>query len=187
MENEILRDIENYENLYQISNLGRVYSLISGKFLKPQKDKDNYRQVVLCKNGKKKTYKIHRLVASAFIPNPLHLPQVNHKDENKTNNRVSNLEWMSHKENMNYGTRTERMMRHPNWRASIEKCLKAAHEKLSKSVLQFDKQGEFVNEYPSTWEAARQTKINQGDISQCCLGKRKSAGKYVWKYKEEAA
>ncbi len=164
---EEFKDIENYEGLYKISNFGRVYSVKSGKFLKPQKHKDNYLLVNLYKNEKMKTYKIHRLVAQAFIPNPLNLPQINHKDENKANNNVSNLEWCNSKYNINYGTRTEKVT-----------------EKLSKPVLQFTKDGELVAEYPSTQEAARQTGIVQNNISSCCLGSRKSAGNYVWKFKD---
>jgi hypothetical protein len=162
MENEIFCDIEGFENLYQISNLGRVYSLIRGKFLKTCKDKDNYRQITLHKDGKIKNYRIHRLVALAFIPNPLNLPEVNHRDENPSNNRVENLEWCDRKYNNNYGTRTE-------------KC--------SKPVLQFTREGKFIKEYPSLIEAERQTKIFNQNISSCCLGKRKSCGGFVWRYK----
>ena len=182
---EIFRDIEGFENLYQISNYGRVYSLISGKFLKTCKDKDNYRQITLHKNGKQKTYLVHRLVAQAFIPNPSNLPQINHKDENPSNNHLENLEWCDAKYNVNYGTRIERVMQHPNYKATREKSGKVASEKLSKPVLQFTKDGELVAEYPSTREAERQTRIYNQSISKCCNEKLKSAGKYLWRYKEE--
>jgi hypothetical protein len=189
MENEVFVDIENYEGLYRISSFGRVYSVKRNKFLKPKKDKDNYLLVNLYKNGKRKNYKIHRLVAQAFLPNPSNLPQVNHKDENPSNNHLENLEWCDAKYNCNYGSRTERaiskMVQNPNYQATREKSLKAAHEKLSKPVLQFDKQGKFVAEFPSTREAERATGIYQSNISNCCLEKYKSAGKYLWRFKEE--
>jgi hypothetical protein len=183
---EIFKDIEGYEGLYQISNFGRVYSIKSNRFLNPSKDKYGYLQIALSKDGKVKKYKVHRLVALAFLLNPHNLPQVNHRDENKTNNRVENLEWCDTKYNNSYGTRLERMMQHPNWKVGREKCVKLAKEKNSKSVLQFTKDGEFVNEFPSAREASRQTRIDQSQISKCCRGKGyKSCGGYLWKYKEE--
>ena len=183
---EEFRDIKDYEGLYQISNYGRVYSLISKKFLKFWIDRYGYLHVDLHKNGKKKSFQVHRLVATAFIENPLNLPQVNHKSEIKTDNRVENLEWCDHTYNNNYGTRTERMMQHPNWKATRETSLKAAIEKCSKVVLQFTLNGEFVKEYSSTCEASRQTNINQSNISQCCRGNKKYShvGGFVWRYKE---
>ena len=117
---EIFKEIEGYEGLYLISNLGRVKSLSkkiwNGKGyynrneinIKPAKDKDGYLYVQLSKDNIQKPYKVHRLVAQAFIENPNNLPQVNHKDEDKTNNHVTNLEWCTPKYNLNYGTLKER-------------------------------------------------------------------------------
>lgn len=113
---EIWVDITGYEGLYQISNLGRVKSLekkagLSNrkeKILKQHLDKDGYVKVYLCKNSKVRFLSVHRLIAEAFIPNPNDLPQINHKDENKQNNKIENLEWCSCKYNINYGTRTIR-------------------------------------------------------------------------------
>ena len=109
------RPIEGYEGLYEVSNTGRVrsvdrfyYRLHKGKVLSPTKDRYGYLTVTLNCNGKSKTIKIHRLVAQAFLPNPDNLPQVNHKDEDKTNNNVDNLEWCTAKYNVNFGTRQER-------------------------------------------------------------------------------
>lgn len=106
----IWRDIEGFEGLYQVSNTGQIRSLRFGKtkILKVMADNRGYKSLSLYKNGKGKTYRVHRLVAQAFIPNPNNLPEVNHKDENKANNHVSNLEWISHKDNVNYGTRNKR-------------------------------------------------------------------------------
>lgn len=114
------REIEGYEGLYQVSNLGRVKSLfrvvirsngkpntVNEKILKYGMNR-GYCAVVLCKNGKRKMYKVHRLVAMAFLSNPHNLPEVNHKDENKKNNCVDNLEWCTPKYNTNYGTCIER-------------------------------------------------------------------------------
>ena len=171
MENEVFVDVLGYEGLYQVSNQGRVYSLKSGKFLKPQKDKYGYLYVNLYKDKKMKHYLTHRLVASAFIENPLQLTDVNHISEDKTDNRVENLEWMSHKDNINYGTAIERRV-----------------EKRSKPIIQLTKDGKIVNEFPSLVEASRQTRINLGNISQCCRGNKKysHAGNFLWKYKEGA-
>ena len=106
--NEIWKDIEGYEGLYQVSSFGRVKRVTTGRILKGSKDKDGYLVVGLYKNNTKSTKKIHRLVAQAFIPNHEHKPEINHIDEDKTNNKVSNLEWITRKENLNHGTRNER-------------------------------------------------------------------------------
>ena len=109
------RPVVGYEGLYEVSNTGQVrsldrfyYRLHKGKVLSPTKDRYGYLTVTLNCNGKSKTIKIHRLVAQAFLPNPDNLPQVNHKDEDKTNNNVTNLEWCTAKYNVNFGTRQER-------------------------------------------------------------------------------
>lgn len=111
---EIWKDIEGYEGCYQVSNFGNVKSLNymhTGKeqILKLKTKKSGYLQVNLCKDGKIKTYTIHRLVAKAFVENPDNLPQVNHIDEDKTNNRFDNLEWCDQKYNNNYGTHNIRV------------------------------------------------------------------------------
>ena len=115
------RPIEGYEGLYEVSSYGRVrsldryvktcyeaYKLHKGKILSPAKDKNGYLKVHLCCNGKHNIIRVHRLVCKAFIPNPDNLPEVNHKDEDKTNNSVDNLEWCDRSYNISYGTRTER-------------------------------------------------------------------------------
>ena len=168
--NEIWRDVVGYEGLYQVSNLGRVKSLnyhIYGKerILKPGNSSGGYFVVSLCKNSKRKPFYIHRLVATAFIPNPNNKPEVNNKDENKTNNRVDNLEWMTSKENINFGTHNERIAR-----------------SLSKSVLQFAKNGEFVKEWQSIHQIERDLGFSPGNISQCCNGKLKTAYNFIWKF-----
>lgn len=173
---EIWKDIKDYEGLYQVSNLGRVKSLNyrhigKERILKPLKAINGYLFVILYKDGKKDIFRVHRLVAETFIPNPENKPEVNHKSENKTDNRVENIEWIWHKDNCNHGTRNERVSK------------KLTNGKLSKPVLQFTLDGEFVREWPSTQECGRNGFIYQ-KISLCCRGKQKSHKGYKWKYKE---
>lgn len=116
-ESEIWKDIVGFEGFYKVSNRGNVYSVErknargvnrGGRILKPRYDKDGYLRVTLCKNGKQKTRFIHRLVASAFVPNQNGYPEINHRDENKVNNYAKNLEWCTREHNMNHGTQKER-------------------------------------------------------------------------------
>lgn len=159
---EEYKDIEGYIGLYQVSNMGRVKSLGNDKaskeqILKPAKDKGGYLCVKLYKQGKIKFYFIHRLVAEAFIPNPNNLPQINHIDEDKTNNTISNLEWCTSKYNINYGTR---------------------NEKISKQVMCV----ETGKIYSSTMEVQRKLGFNNGNIGKCCNGRYKQAYGFHWKY-----
>lgn len=137
---EIWKSILGYEGLYEVSNLGRVRSLDrrvsytngqvhihKGRILKPGVS-NGYMQVHLCNNGSMKQPLVHRLVAEAFIPNPDNLPQVNHKDENPSNNNVDNLEWCTSEYNINYGTRTNK---------SIESHIESGHWKIDR--VGFDK------------------------------------------------
>ena len=169
--------VVGFEELYEVSDQGRVKSLNynhTGKerILKPWKSNNGYLLVNLYKDGRKKMLLLHRLVAGAFIQNPNNLDTVNHKDEVKTNNTVGNLEWMSIKDNNNYGTRNKRMSE-----------AKINNQALSKQVQMFDKStGELLATFPSTHEADRVTGIAQPNISACCLGKIKSAGGYKWRY-----
>ena len=172
MENEIWLPVKGFEGLYEVSSFGRVRSLNYNhtgqtKVLSTGESK-GYLFVILYKNGKRKHYSVHRLVASAFLPNWFDDPEVNHRDENPKNNHISNLEWCDSKYNMNYGTRIIR-----------------ASEKCSKPVLQFTKTGEFVREWPSITEAGRNN-FQISCISKCCNGKRQSHKGFIWIYKESA-
>ena len=167
LEKEIWKDIPNYEGLYQASNLGRVKSLERSyrrkeKILKPQITSIGYYQVGLWKQSIVKRYLVHRLVWEAFngtIPENM---QVNHINEIKADNRLENLNLMTAKENCNWGTR---------------------NEKISKPVLQFTLDGIFVKEYPSAHQVERELGFYQGNIVNCCNGKRKTAHGFKWKYK----
>lgn len=163
---EIWRDIDGYKGLYQISNKGRVKSLKWGKerILKPVINNSGYYCINLYNDSVIKRFLLHRLVAQAFIPNPHNLPEVNHKDENKKNNCVENIEWCDRRYNNNYGTRNKR---------------------LSRKILQYSKSGEFIREWKSAHEVERVLKIAQTNITQCCRGKHKSAYGFIWKYKEK--
>ena len=167
---EIWCDIDGYEGLYQISNKGRVKSLYKGseRILKLWDNGRGYLRVYLTKENTSKYIRVHRLVARAFIPNPENKPQVNHKDENKLNNCVENLEWSTAKENNNFGTRNER-----------------AGNSLSIPILQYSKSGKFIREWTGAHEVERVLGIYHTSITQCCKGKRKSAGGFVWRYKEK--
>lgn len=179
--NEIWKDIPGFEGLYQASNIGRIKSLnrykqnhskkeiINEKILKQHKDLDGYYKIALCKNGKYYQTNVHRLIALTFIPNPLNLPQVNHIiaiSDGGTNN-ANNLYWGTQKQNMedrkkdgHFNLRNMKKEKNPN----------------AKAVLQIDLQDNIINNYNCIMEATRITKINNGDIGQCCKGNLKTAG-----------
>lgn len=162
MRNEIWAKIDGYGDSYYVSNLGRVYSRKTKKFLKSRESHHGYQRITLYKNGIPTKYQLHRLVAFAFLPNPTNLSEVNHKDENPKNNMASNLEWCDRKRNVTYGNRIA---------------------KRSKPVFQMTASGEIIAAFPSTSEASRKTGIRQGSISNCCVGRTKSAGGYTWSFK----
>ena len=174
-------DGETYED-FEVSNIGRILSLNynrTGKpeLLEPSETTCGYLVVNLCKNEKRKTCLVHRVIAETFLENPENLPEINHKDEDKTNNFVflnedgsvdkekSNLEWKNHRDNCNHGTRNERVAKAQ-----------------SKPVLQFTLDGEFVREWPSTMECERNG-FSSGNVSACCRGERKTAYGFIWMYK----
>lgn len=165
----VWKDIAGYKNKYQVSSNGYVMSLGSEtsktKILKSGKASNGYLTVALCKNGKQKTYCVHRLVAEAFIPNNQKLKCINHKDGNKTNNNVSNLEWCSSSYNNYHSIYTK-----------LNDC--------SKAVYQYDLQGNLVKEWESQSKASRDLGISQCNISACCRGLYKQARGFIWRFKE---
>lgn len=173
---EIWKDIKDYEGLYQVSNLGRVKSLVrklnDGRLWKEmilkQEINQGYARVLLSNNKNKKHKRVHRLVAEAFIPNPNNYPIINHKDENRLNNRVDNLEWCTWKYNSNYGD-----------------CNLKIGKKLSKSVAQYDLNGNLIKKYDSISDVSRKTGYNISYLSNCCNDKYEKAYNYKWKYINE--
>ena len=179
-------DGEPYEG-YKVSNWGKILSLNynrTGKpeLMNPAEDTSGYLQVGLRKNGETNLCLVHRLVAQTFIPNPENLPEVNHKDEDKTNNFVflneygsvdkekSNLEWKNHRDNCNHGTRNERIGK------------TSTNGKQSKKVLQLSLSGELIREWPSIHECGRNG-FDFRNVSACCRGERKTAYGFRWMYK----
>lgn len=168
--NIIWKNIPEYEGLYLISNYGDIKSLHNyrkGNILKP-KIRKGYYQIGLRKNGKRKWYAIHRLVAKTFLNNENNFPQVNHKDENKLNNYVENLEFCTASYNNKYGTRLERV---------------ANSNKLRKEVIKYNLEGKFIEEYKSVSEAGRKNNINISCISACCRNTISQTHNYIFKFK----
>ena len=152
---ETWKEIKDYEGLYWVSNLGHIKNR-HNRILKLEIRQDYY-SVDLCKNGKRKKIRIHRLVAETFIPNPKKLSQVNHKDENKLNNAVSNLEWCDNTYNSHY----------------------SKHEDLSVYCFDLDKY------FKSASEAAVRTGICRTSILKCCHGQLHRAGGKLWCYSKD--
>lgn len=172
------KPIAETNGVYAVNEEGRV--IRTERPLAPIKPGVNHKGYIiyyLSVNGKRICRTAHRLVAEAFIPNPNMLPCINHIDENKKNNNVSNLEWCTHKYNTNYSK--YRFSEHYKQLAIIHK------EQLSKAIIQLSRTGKYIAEHESVIEASRQTNINRGNICSALNGKRLSAGGYCWKYKED--
>lgn len=172
---EIWKPIQGYEGRYEISTLGRIRSYAqskTGKIRTGNINKHGYLTTVLYNKEKEKSeYLVHRLVAYAFINNPGNLPQVNHKDENKQNNCVDNLEWCTNDYNIHYGTALQRA-------AESNKCCQTT----SKAVYCI-REDEITQEFDSIGEAERQTGISHCNIVAVLQGRRHFAGGYKWYYK----
>lgn len=165
----IWKDIPGFEGLYLISTTGMVYSVRRRKVLKPDNSR-GYMVVTLQRDGIRRRYGVHRLVALSYIPNPNNLPVVNHKDEDKTNNDVSNLEWCTTSYNNNYGSRTER--------STATQINNAFLRKDVRPVICIDTNIRYL----STKDAERKTGVYHSHISRCCSGERKTAGGKRWRY-----
>ena len=184
------RDIEGYEGIYQVSNLGRVRSLdhkarhrsrtgnefevtYKGRIRKQVPNENGYSIVMVKNGGKSRALKVHRLVAQAFIPNPDNLPIINHKDENPSNNHVENLEWCDNKYNSDYGTarvRTNAWIR----------------ENINKKIGKFDKDGNLLATFESIDAAAKELGTSCSSISECAnrVRGRKTVHGFVYKFVE---
>lgn len=187
LKGEIWKDIPNYEELYQVSNIGRVKSLCksnvqknrwnlpvkifrSERILKPRKSRAGYIRVTLTKHGQHKSYFVHRLVGYSFIENPKNLPFINHKDEDKTNNQVENLEWCTAKYNSNYGTSIERTAQKNRENGDV--------------VFQYGKDGTFIGSYKNAQEAKRILLLKSEHINECCKNFKSSNG-YLWRREKD--
>lgn len=178
MEKEIWKSVKGFEGAYEVSNLGKVRSvdrivvypdgkprLKKGKELSQATSRGGYNAILICTQKERKNYLVHRLVAEAFIPNPENLPCINHKDENKHNNCVENLEWCTHQYNNNYGEHTKKIAKH-----------------FARPVIQLDMNGNFIARFESSWDAQRATGIFQGGICNVANHKKNSAGGFKWEW-----
>lgn len=162
---EVWKDVKGYEGLYKISNFGKVKSIANNKYLKVNTTGE-YAYVGLYKNKRKINKKIHRLVAENFIDNPNGYLYVNHKDENKWNNSVNNLEWCTQKYNCNYKNRNKKM--------SESKC--------KFKIIQLDLNGKILKIWKNKLELKNNTNYDTHFIGRCCRNECKTAYGYKWEY-----
>ena len=171
---EIWKNILNYEGLYQISSHGRVKSLQKKTgflirkehILKPRVKDNGYLIVSLFKDKQMSNKYVHRLVAEAFIPNPSNYPCINHKDYNKTNNNVDNIEWCSYSQNNTYSN-----------------CQVIAGASKRIPILQCDKNGVILKEWECSLRAGQELGFSNSNITACCRGRANTAYGYIWRYK----
>lgn len=166
----IWKDVNGTNGLYQVSDMGQIRR--GGRILKPQARRHGYLSVWIYDGHGNRTQKsVHRIVAEAFVPNPNNLPEVNHKDERKTNNTAQNLEWCSHQQNSSYGTRGARLSK------------KLTNGPKSKKIAQYTTDGKLVRVFPSLQEASR-SGYSAANISRCANGHKKysHAYGYIWRY-----
>lgn len=167
-----IRKIKGYEN-YGVDEFGNIYSFKRKIVMKQQTDNRGYKKIMLRNNNESKVLLVHRLVAQAFIPNPNNLPQVNHKDENKSNNCVDNLEWCTAQYNVNYGTREERRISNMDYSKNHRPYV---------PVFQLDVKGNILKKFNSLKEASESVGGNIQSIYHCCKGIQKTYKGYKWQY-----
>lgn len=198
MKGEIWKSIDGYIGLYEVSNKGRIKSLnritkrtntstrkLKSVILKNQKCTNGYLFVALSKDGIRRQFLVHRLVAIAFIPTNIEGLDINHIDENKTNNNVTNLEWISHKENSVYGTKIERAKQKLNVKGEKNPMFgkRGILNKNSIPIDQYLKDGTFVKSHISATEISREYGYNASSILRTAKGYLKQAYGFVWRYK----
>ena len=174
-----MKDIPGFEGLYAVTSCGRVWSHQSKIFLTPREDKDGYLRVGLTKNGKQYTRFIHRLVAETYLPNPSNLPLINHINENKQDNRLSNLEWCTHWYNLTYSRDRE---------TALSKGVEFKVEKNKRPSTGAPKRVRCIETgqiFESGAEAARQLNLDPSHLSKVCLGKQKSTKGLHFEFVEE--
>jgi hypothetical protein len=164
---ETWRPVKDWEEKYEVSNRGRVRIRSNGYIMSPHTINTGYLQIKLTHNKRSKQCLVHRLVAEAFLDNDSGLPEVNHIDEDKTNNNLWNLEWCTRKYNHDY-----------NDVQKLKRNRKHAHKV---PVAQYTKEGRLVAEYKSLTDASKATGITLGMIARASNGERKTTGGYVWK------
>lgn len=196
-DDEEWRDVVGYEGLYQVSNKGRVRSLNYRQknethIIRLCLNNKGYLMAGLTKDGHLKTIVVHRLVAKAFIPNPNKLPQINHKDEVKTNNTVDNLEWCTNKYNHDYGTHNERVglsntgkKRSQESIKNYKKCQDYKRDNYAKRILQYDLNGILIKEWRCAFDIEKDLGLSQNNIRTCCNYKAKTCGGFIWRYRTE--
>lgn len=166
----VFKDIDGFAG-YKISDTGEIFSTKTNKIISQSFDKDGYFRTAIYKDGKRVNVKTHRLVATSFISNPENKPLINHKDGDKTNNNVDNLEWCTQSENMLHSFRVLGNM-----------GLLGDASPLSRKIVQISNDGIIVNTFGSIREAERVTKIVRSTISKCCKDPSKTAGGFRWTF-----
>lgn len=193
---EAWKQIDNYDGLYEVSDLGNVRSVTHIDFFYPDKEKlisrtkkgkmliqseaNGYRRVHLCKDGKVRIFSTHRLVAKAFIPNPNNYPEVNHLNGVRNDNRAANLEWCSKSQNIRHCYDVLKRKISPN----VVNVFGGDHP-ASTPILQYDLTGHFIKEWGSAIEIQRALNLNSPNVIACCRGKQQTCGGFIWKHKHE--
>lgn len=172
---EIWKDVVGFEGKYKVSSLGNVINIKTNRILKCNKTTIGYTQVTFVCDGKSKSFHIHRLVGKAFIPNKQQKKQINHKDGDKTNNNVDNLEWVTSSEN---GIHSYRILGNKVW----HKGNTGKNTPTAKAVSQYDMNNNLIYKWECALDAVREFGFDSGCISRCTNNKSKTHAGFIWKY-----